>query len=184
LGRFFMKHRKFISQLKQVFLTSQEAVIHYLTEEIKFLMAHLARRPKPTPNEKAALARAAKAVDPAYLEKAFNLFTPATLYRWYRELVRNKWDYSHLKKGPGRPRISRELENLIVRLALENPNDGYESLVGRLKTLGFVTNSETIQNVLVRNGIPPSPDKRNGLTWKDFLEIHWDILTATDFFTW
>ena len=61
-------------------------------------MAHLARRPKPNSREKAALARAAKAVDPVYLEKTFNLFTPATLYRWYQELIRKKWDYSHLQK--------------------------------------------------------------------------------------
>lgn len=73
---------------------------------------------------------------------------------------------------------------MIVRLALENPNDGYETLVGRLKTLGFEANAETVQNVLERNGIPPSPDRKNSLTWKEFLEIHWDTLSATDFFTW
>jgi hypothetical protein len=72
----------FIRQLKQVFQSSQEAVIQYLTQEIKFLLSHLARRPKPTDCENAALARAAKAINPSYLEKAFNLFTPTTLYRW------------------------------------------------------------------------------------------------------
>ncbi len=179
-----MTRRKFIGQLKRIFEDSQEAVIRYLTEEIKFLMAHLARRPKPTEGEKAALARAAKAVDPIYLEKAFNLFTPATLYRWYQELIRKKWDYSHLQKNPGRPRVDRVFEELVVKLALENPKDGFETLVGRLKTLGFETNAETIQNVLKRNGIPPAPDRKERLTWKEFLEIHWESLTATDFFTW
>jgi len=99
-----MTRRKFVTELKRIFQDSQEAVIHYLTQEIKFLSAHLACRPKATEGEKAALARAAKAVDPVYLEKAFNLFIPATLYRWYRELVRKKWDYSKLRKYPGRPR--------------------------------------------------------------------------------
>ncbi len=179
-----MTRRKFVTELKRIFQDSQEAVIQYLIQEIKFLSAHLTHRPKPTEGEKAALARAAKALDPAYLEKAFNLFTPATLYRWYRELVREKWDYSKLRKYPGRPKINRELEDLIVKLALENPNDGYETLVGRLKILGFDSNTETIQNVLKRNGIPPSPERKVGLTWKEFLEIHWDNLAATDFFTW
>lgn len=179
-----MTRRKFIQELKKVFQSSQEAVAQYLTQEIKFLLAHLTRRPKPTESEKAVLARAAKALDPVYLEKTFNLFTPATLYRWYRELAAKKWDYSHYKKGPGRPRISKALENLIVKLALENPNDGYETIVGRLKILGFETNAETVQNVLNRNGILPSPDRKTGLTWKEFLEIHWDNLAATDFFTW
>ena len=36
----------------------------------------------------------------------------------------------------------------------------------------------------MQNGIPPQPDRKNGLTWKEFLEIHWDQLAATDFFTW
>ncbi len=118
---------------------------------------HLARRPKPTQSEKAALARAAKAMNPLHLEKTFNLFTPATLYRWYRELVREKCRYPRIQKKPGRPRISAELEALIVKLALENPQDGYDSLVGKLQTLGFQANSETVQNVLKRNGFPPSP---------------------------
>lgn len=187
-----MTCRKFIRQLKQAFHVSQEDVIQYLTQEIKFLLAHLARRPKPTQAEKALLARAAKAVDPVYLEKAFNLFTPATLMRWYRELVRKKWDYSHLKKGMacpepgrrGRPKISRELEELIVKLALENPNDGYQTLVGRLKLLGFETNPETIQNILKRNGISPAPERGDQLSWKEFLDIQWEDLAATDFLTW
>lgn len=179
-----MTRRKFISALKQVLHSSQEAVIHYLIQEIKFLLGHLARRPKPTQAEKAALARAAKAVDPLHLEKTFNLFTPATLYRWYREMVREKWDYSKLKKGPGRPRISKELESLIIKLALENPQDGYQTLAGRLKQLGFETNPETIQNILKRNGIPPSPERGGRLPWREFLDTHWEDLAATDFLTW
>lgn len=158
-----MTRRKFISQLSQVFNASQESVIRYLTQEIKFLLAHLKRRPKPSTYEKAALARAFQAVDPVYLEKTFNLFTPATLHRWYRELVRNKWDHSRLKKGPGRPRINPELEDMVVRLALENPHDGYQALAERLKLLGFTTNPETIQNVLERNGIPPAPERKTSL---------------------
>jgi len=179
-----MTRRKFISELKKVFQSSQEAVIHYLTQEIKFLLAHLARRPKPTQDEKALLARAAKAVDPLYLEKTFNLFTPATLYRWYRELVGKKWDYSARMRKKGRPMVDQDLESLVVRLALENPNDGYPSLVGRLKLLGFETNPETVQNILKRNGIPPSPERQGQLTWKEFLDIHWEDLAATDFLTW
>jgi transposase InsO family protein len=179
-----MNRRKLIKKLELLFKQSQEAVISYLTAEIRFLMNHLSKRPKPTEAEKAMLARAAKAVDPLYLEKTFNLFTPATLYRWYREMIRRKSDYSYLNKKPGRPRINRELENWIVKLAIENPTVGYESLVGKLKILGFETNNETIQNVLKRNGILPSPGRQDNLTWPQFLELHKDYLVATDFFTW
>ncbi len=179
-----MTRKKFIQKLTLLFKDSQEDLIRYLIQEIKFLQAHLTRRPKPTPAEKAVLARAAKAVDPAYLEKTFNLFTPATLYRWYRELTKSKWDYSKKRKYPGRPRIDKELEALIVELALKNPNDGYPSLAARLSLLGFETNPETVQNVLKRNGIPPSTERMDQMTWKEFLDIHWDDLASTDFLTW
>src|ERR1039458_700312 len=179
-----MTRREFIHELKKVFQSSQEAVIQYLTQEIKFLLGHLARRPKPTQIEKALLARAAKAVDHLYLEKTYNLFTPATLYRWYRDLVRKKWGYSKLKKVAGRPRVSRELEDLIVKLALENPLDGYQTLAGRAKLLGFETNPETVQNILKRNGITPSPERRDQFSWREFLDNHWEDLAATDFLTW
>jgi putative transposase len=179
-----MNSRKLVSEFERVFKHSQEAVIRYLTAEIQFLMKHLSQRPKPTDSEKAILARGAKAVDPVYLEKTFNLFTPATLYRWHREMVRKKWDYSKLNPKPGRPRIDRELETWIVKLALENPQDGYKTIVGKLKTLGFETNIETVQNILKRNGITPAPDRKDQLTWNEFLEMNWENLTATDFLTW
>ncbi len=176
-----MTRRKSLIVLKQIFLSSQDAVIRYLTQEIKFLLEHLSKRPKPTEGEKAALSRAAKAVDPLYLEKTFNLFSPTTLMRWHRELVRQKWDYSHLQKKRGRPRVNQQLEELLVRLAQENPNDGYSALAGRLKLLGFETNPETIQNILKRNGISPAPERGALLSWREFLDIHWDDLAATDF---
>jgi putative transposase len=179
-----MNCRKFLKEFELVFKQSQEAVIRYLTAEIRFLMSHLNKRPKPTEAEKVMLARAANAIDPVYLEKTFNLFTPATLHRWYREMVRKKWDYSNRIGKSGRPRIKQELEDWIVKLALENPHDGYKTLAGRLKILGFKTNIETVQNVLKRNGITPAPDRKDQLTWNEFLEMNWENLTATDFLTW
>jgi len=32
-------------------------------------------------------------------------------------------------------------------------------------------------------GLEPSPQRRKGLTWKEFLKTHWQVLAATDFFT-
>jgi hypothetical protein len=41
----------------------------------------------------------------------------------------------------------------------------------------------TIANVLKTAGIDPAPERRQEMTWKEFLNTHWDVLAATDFFT-
>jgi hypothetical protein len=42
---------------------------------------------------------------------------PDTILAWYRELVAHKFDGSKAHRGPGRPRVTRKVEQLIVRLA-------------------------------------------------------------------
>jgi hypothetical protein len=42
---------------------------------------------------------------------------PAAILVWYRKLVARKFDGSKARRGPGRPRIGREVELLIVRMA-------------------------------------------------------------------
>lgn len=37
--------------------------------------------------------------------------------------------------------------------------------------------------ILKDAGIEPSPDRKNGLSWEEFLRRHWDVIAATDFFT-
>ena len=42
---------------------------------------------------------------------------PDTILAWYRKLVAHKFDGSKARRGPGRPRVTRKVEQLIVRLA-------------------------------------------------------------------
>ena len=54
------------------------------------------------------------------LRNTLRIFQPTTVLKWHRELVRRKWTTEHQHKD-GRPKISQEIEALIVQLANENP---------------------------------------------------------------
>jgi putative transposase len=45
---------------------------------------------------------------------------PDTILGWYRKLVARKFDSSKGRQYPGRPRIKREVEELIIRMASNN----------------------------------------------------------------
>jgi len=57
----------------------------------------------------------------------------------------------------GRPSIDAEVEELILRFAMENKTWGYDRVVGALAGLGHVVSDQTVGNVLERHGIPPAP---------------------------
>jgi len=117
------------------------------------------------------------------LEATVLLFRPATLINWQRALVRWKWSYRQ-KQKPGRPRVDPELEYWIVRLAKENPGLGYRKLKGELAKLGFKVCFSTVKNVMIRHGIPPTPERnRRGTSWRAFLSHYKDQMLACDFFT-
>ena len=56
---------------------------------------------------------------------------------WYRKLVAGKFDGPKARRSPGRPRIMREVEQLIVRMAEENRDWGYDRIAGALANLGL-----------------------------------------------
>jgi putative transposase len=63
------------------------------------------------------------------------LVTPATILRWHRRLVTNRWTVPHAR--PGRPAIPSGLRRLVLRLAAENPTWGYRRVHGgRIKRYG------------------------------------------------
>ena len=75
---------------------------------------------------------------------------------WYRKLIARKFDGSKARRYPGRPRIEPELEALVIRMAKENVDWGYDRIVGALANLGYTLSDETVGNILRRNGIPPA----------------------------
>jgi hypothetical protein len=110
------------------------------------------------------------------------LFTPATLLRWHRELVRHKWTFRRHQRG-GRPPLDAELTALILRRARDNPCWGYGRIQGELTKLGYQVGRSTIRDLLKRHQIPPAPQRaRRGPTWRAFLRHYQEQVLAADFF--
>jgi transposase InsO family protein len=108
---------------------------------------------------------------------------PETILAWHRKLVAQKFDGSQHRPAPGRPKIDKELEGWVVRMAQENRFWGYDRIVGALANLGYTISAQTVGNILKRHGLPPAPERQTTTTWKAFIRTHLDVLVATDFFT-
>ena len=161
----------------------QLIVIEYLQAENRLLRERLrGKRIRFTDAERALLARKAKAVGRKALVKLETIVTPDTLMRWHRRLVAQKWDYSK-RRGPGPPGILREISDLSVPMALENPKWGYTRIQGALMNLRHTVGRGTVANVLEANGIEPAPDRGKHTRWSTFLKAHWKVFAASDFFS-
>jgi len=135
-------------------------------------------RPRLEPADRALLAALSRAL-PRSRWSCF-LVQPDTLLRWHRRLVAGAWTYPH--RRPGRPPLDQELQQLIVRLASENPRWGYQRIKGELLRLGRRVSATAIRTTLRRHGLDPTP-RRAGSTWRAFLRHQAAGIVACDFFT-
>ena len=108
------------------------------------------------------------------------LVRPETLLHWQRRLVARRWTYPH--RPPGRPGISRDVRELILRLARENPSWGYQRIAGELRKLAIIVSATSVRSILAAAGLPPAP-QRDRQSWRTFLRAHGESILACDFFT-
>lgn len=116
------------------------------------------------------------------LRAVIRIVQPETVLGWHRELVRRKWTYPRKNTG-GRPATCKELENLVVRLAQENPRLGYDKIQGEVIKLGFKISPTSICNILNRHGILPAPVRNCSLGWRHLMNHYKEQILACDFFT-
>jgi transposase InsO family protein len=163
----------------------QQQVITYLLEENRVLKAQLGgRRLRLTDTERRRLATLAHPLGRQRLTEVATLVTPDTLLRWYKRLMAQKFDGSQQRRPLGRPRVAEEVEQLVIRMAEENATWGYRRIQGALANLGHSIDKTTVRNILRRHHLEPAPQRRKaGMSWAQFLKLHWEVLAATDFFT-
>jgi len=155
---------------------AKELEILVLRHQVAVLRRQVSR-PELGPADRALLA----AFSHAMPRRRWRVFfvRPDTLLRWHRRLVARRWTYP---ARPGRPRKRKEIRELIIRLASENPSWGYRRIAGELHGLGIDLAASTVWAILKDAGIDPAP-RRAGISWATFLRAHARSMLACDFFT-
>lgn len=150
----------------------QLEVIEYLQDENRLLRERLGpTRLRFSVAERRRLAIAAKRVGRKGLMAIETIVTPDTLLRWYRNLVARNYDGSS-RRGVGRARTAAEIQQLVVRMASENPGWGYTRIRGALYNVGHDIGRNTIKRILADNGIDPAPERGKRMSWETFLRSH------------
>jgi hypothetical protein len=155
----------------------------YLVAENRILKRQLKGQLPLSDTERATLGEIGHRLGRKALEDVANTAKPDTILGWYRRLVARKFDGSRQRRYPGRPRVERELEELVVRMARENRDWGYDRIVGAVSNLGHRLSDETVGNILRRQGIAPAPQRKRTTTWNEFIRSHLAVLAGTDVFT-
>src|SRR5215472_6411762 len=127
----------------------------YLAAENRILRAKIKGRLQLSDGEKRRLAEIAHRLGRKVLAEVAVAAKPDTILRWFRKLVARKFDGSACRQSVGRPRVEKTIEDLMVRMAQENPSWGYDRMVGALANLGHSVSDQTVGNVLKRHGIAP-----------------------------
>ena len=105
---------------------------------------------------------------------AITIIRPETVIGWHRAGFRAWWRWKSCNLG-GRPKVDRELRDLIRRMCEENALWAAPRIHGELLKLGFTVAQSTVSKYMLRGRRPPSQG------WKTFLRNHADSIAAVDF---
>jgi transposase InsO family protein len=110
---------------------------------------------------------------------ALTIVTPKTFIGWHHKGFLLFWRW---KCQSGRPRIPRELQQLIRRMAGENPSWGEERIANELLLkLGLRVSPRTIGKYLPKLPATLGGRPRRDQRWSTFLKNHAQAIIACDF---
>src|SRR5262245_616810 len=105
---------------------------------------------------------------------AAQVVQPETIVRWHRAGFTAFWRWKSRKRA-GRPKIDRELRDLIRRMSKENPRWGASRIHGELLMLGLEVAQSTVSKYMVQGRSPSQ-------SWKTFFRNHAQAIAAIDLF--
>jgi hypothetical protein len=108
--------------------------------------------------------------------ETLTIVQPETVIRWHREGFRLYWRWKS-RGVRGRPKISKEIRDLIRQMSTANPLWGAPRIHGELTKLGIEVSQAAVSKYMVRHRKPPSQ------TWRTFLQTHAKEMVSIDFFT-
>ena len=158
---------------------ARDSELLVLRHEVRVLRRQT-KRPRWQPGDRLVLAALSRRL-PRTAWSGFPV-RPETVLRWHRALVRRKWAVFGRRRSSGRPPLSTDCRNLIVRLARENPRWGSQRIRGELLKLGCSVSATAIRATLRQHKVPPAR-RRGGLSWRAFLSAQAHAVLACDFFT-
>ena len=146
----------------------------YVVEENRILRNQIEGRVQLTDTERQTLAEIGKKLGKQALEEVATIVKPDTILAWHRKLVAQKFDGSEQRKSVGRPRVDKEIEDLVVQMAKENRGWGYDRIAGALAELGYDISDQSVGNILKRRGLqlppiakrPPRGKNSSAPTWR------------------
>ena len=100
---------------------------------------------------------------------------PETVVRWHHKGFRMYWRLRS-SPGPGRPRISKDVRELIRRMGTENPWRA-RRIQAEVEKLGIQVSLATVSRYLPKR----EPDQRARQRWTTFLRNHRSAIAAMDF---
>ena len=158
----------------------QQRTIEYLVEENRVLKEQLGgRRLCLTDDQRRRLAAKGKQLGRRLLGRVATIVTPDTILRWHRRLIAAKWTFP--SKTTCRRGVMRRIEELVVRLARENPTWGYSRIQGAVRDLGHSVGRTTVSRILRKEGMKPALERPS--SWSTFIRATWGASAAADFFT-
>lgn len=167
--------------LQEAWSARRDAQIRFLKLQVEVLRSRLpGNRVIPDPVERRRLMKLGAEMDHA-VQHTLEIVSIKTYRRWLREE-----QGGHEPGKVGRPRLTKSLGDLIVRLARENAGWGVRRIVGELKKLALKASRSSVRRVLVDGKILPDPDRHapKGVQtpWRKFIAIHMNVMVACDFF--